>query len=66
VTIAAVLDEGGLKAWFYPDDFGQVDVALELFAGLSLNVEIFETTTIQHHDAGFFRVRGIDQHTLGH
>ena len=32
----------------------------------SLDVKVFEAIPVQHHDAGFFRVRGIDQHTLGH
>ena len=66
VPVAAVLDEGRLQARLYPNDLGEVDVALELSLGRRLDIEILEPVTIQHHHAGLFRVRGIDQHTLGH
>jgi len=41
VAVAAVLDECGLKAWLYPDNLGEVDVALELFLGRGLDVKVF-------------------------
>jgi len=41
VAIAAVFDESGLQARFYPNHLGEVDVALELFLGGRLDVEIF-------------------------
>ena len=66
VAVAAVFDEGGLKAWFYPHHLGEIDVALELAARLGLDVEIFKSVTVQHHHAGFFRVAGIDEKALGH
>ena len=66
VPVAAVFDEGGLQAGLYPDHLGEVDVALELALGRCLDVEILQPVTVQHHHAGFFRVRGVDQHTLGH
>ena len=66
VAIAAVFDERGLETGFYPDDLGEVDVAFELSLARRLDVEIFQPVTVQHHHAGFFRVRGIDQHAFGH
>jgi hypothetical protein len=66
VAIAAVLDERGLQAGLDPDYFGEIDIPFQLPFGRRLDVEIFKSSTIQHHDAGFFRVRGIDQHALRH
>ena len=66
VPVAAVFDEGRLQAGLYPDHLGEIDVALELALGRCLDIEILEPVTIQHHHAGFFRVRGVDQHSLGH
>jgi hypothetical protein len=31
VTVPAVIDKRRLKRWLYPDDFGQVDIAFDLF-----------------------------------
>ena len=66
VAATAVFDEGRLERRFHPDDLGQVDIALQLLFGGSLDIEIFEPITVQHHHAGFFRVCGIDQHAFGH
>jgi hypothetical protein len=66
VAIAAVFHESGLQTGFYADDLGEVDIAFELTPRLGFDIEILEPVTFQHHDAGFFRVRGIDEHTLGH
>ena len=66
VTVAAIFDEGGLQARFDPDDLGEVDVALELLLGRRLDVVVVEPVTVQHDDAGLFRVGRVDQHALGH
>ena len=66
VPVAAILDERRLKAWLYPHHLGEVDVPLELALGRRLDIEILKPGTVQHHNAGFLRVRGVDQHTLGH
>ena len=66
VAVAAVLDEGRLQARLHPDDLGQVDVALELALGGSLDVVVFEAVTVQDHHAGLFRVGGVDQHAFRH
>ena len=66
VAIAAILYERRLKAWFDPDYLGEVNVPFELSLRRCLDVEIFKPGTVQHHNAGFFRVCGIDQHALRH
>ena len=66
MAVAAIFHESGLEAGFHPHDLGEVDVAFQLALRRCLNVKIFEAISVQHHDAGFFRVRGVDQHTLGH
>ena len=66
VPSVAVFDERGLQAGFYADNLGEVDVPFELAFRRCLDVEILESVTVQHHYAGFFRMRGVDQHTLRH
>ena len=66
VAIAAIFDECGLQAGLDPDYLGEIDIPFELSFRRSLDVEIFKSITVQHHDAGFFRVRGVDQHALRH
>ena len=66
MPVSTVFDERGLETGFDADDLGEVDVALQMSLGGCLNVEILKLGTVQHHDAGFFRVRGVDQHALRH
>ena len=66
MPVAAILDEGRLQTRFHPHDLGEVYIAFELAFRRRLDIKVFEAIPVQNHDAGFFRVRGIDQHTLGH
>jgi hypothetical protein len=66
VPVTAVLDESGLQAGFDANNLGEVDVAFELPFDSRFDIKIFEAIPIHDHDAGFFRVRDVDQHTLGH
>ena len=66
VAAAAILDESRLEGGLHPHHFGEIDVALQLPLGRRLDVVVFEAVTVQHHNAGFFRVGGIQQHALGH
>ena len=66
MAAAAIFHERRLQAGLYTDDLGEVDVTLELLLGSRFDVEIVEAITVQHHHAGFFRVGGIDKHTLRH
>ena len=64
VAVAAVLDEGGLKAGLYAGDLGEVDIAAKLAFGFRLEVEFLNLAAVHDSDAGFFRVRCIDKHRL--
>ncbi len=66
VAVAAVFDERRLKARLYPYHLGEIDISLELLLGRCLDVEILKPRSVQNHDTGLFRVRGVDQHALGH
>lgn len=66
VPVAAVLDEGGLQAGFDPGYLGEVDVAPKLALRSDLEIKLLDPGAIHHHDAGFFRVGGVDQHSFGH
>ena len=66
VAVAAVVDEGRLQRRLDARDLGEVDVAGELPLVKRLEVEFLDPVPVHDHDAGLFRVRGIDQHFLGH
>ena len=66
VTVAAILDEGSLQGWFYTRDFGEVDIATQLFALSGLEIKLFDSIAADHDDPGLFRVGGIDEHFVGH
>ena len=66
VPVSAIFHEGRLERRLDPGHLGKVDVALELLPGRDFEVEIFESVSIDHGDPGFFRVRGVHQHALGH
>jgi hypothetical protein len=66
VTVAAILDEGSLQGWLYACDFGEVDIAAQLFALSGLEIKLFDAIAADHDDPGLFRVGGIDQHFVGH
>ena len=66
VPVAAVVDEGRLQRRLDPGDLGEIDVAGELPLVQRLKVEVLDLVPIHHHDAGLFRVGGVDQHFLCH
>src|SRR5690606_18982472 len=66
VPVAAILDEGGLERRLHPRDLAEIDIALEALTRGRVVVEIVYAITIEYDDARFFRLRRIDQHTLGH
>ncbi len=66
VTVAAVLDESGLKRRFDPRHLGQIDVTLELFSEFGLVIEFLYSGPAHDRDPGFLRVGRIDQHAPGH
>ena len=66
VTVAAIFDKGGLQRRLYARDLGEVDVSTQLFALGGLEIKFFDAIAAHHHNPGFFRMGGIDQHFVGH
>ena len=67
VTVAAIFDEGSLQGWLYARDFGEVDIAAQLFALSGLEIKLFDSIAADHDDPGLFRVGGASiQHFVGH
>ncbi len=66
VTIAAIIDEGGLQRRLYPRDFCEIDIAAKLFLRRRFIVEFLDPTATQHHNPGFLRVGGVDKHFISH
>jgi hypothetical protein len=66
VAVPAILNEGRLQRRLDPGDLGEVDISAKLFALCGLEVELFNAIAADHHDPGFFRMGGIDQHLVRH
>jgi hypothetical protein len=66
VAVAAIFDEGRLQRRLYARDFGEVDIAAQLFALGGLEIKFFDAIAADHNDPGLFRMGGIDQHLVGH
>src|SRR5690606_34068163 len=67
VPVAAVIDEGSLQRRFNARDFGEIDVAAQKFASVTLEVDFLYPTVPLLHDPIFLGVRGIDEHfRVGH
>ena len=66
VAVAAVIDKGRLQRRLHPCHLGEIDVSGKLPFVHRLEVEFFNLVSVHHHDAGFFRMGGIDQHLFGH
>ena len=64
VAIAAVFDEGGLKAGLYAGDLGEVDVAAKLALRTGFEIEFLNLASVHDGDPGFLRVGRVDQHCL--
>jgi len=66
VTVAAIFDESGLQRGLYPRHLGEVDIAAQLLALGGFEVKLFDAIAADHDNTGLFRMRGIDQHLVGH
>ena len=66
VPVPAVIDKGRLKRRFDPCDLCEVDVSGQLPLVYCLKVEFLDLVAVHHHDAGLFRMGGIDKHLLCH
>ena len=66
MAIAAIFNESRLQRGFDPGNPSQVNITLELFAVGGLEVEIFDSVSACHDHPRFFRLGGVDKHSLGH
>jgi hypothetical protein len=66
MAVPTVIDEGGLQRRFDADDFGEVDVAFDLFLCRCLYIKFLKARSIQNHHPSFLGVCGIDQHSFDH
>ena len=64
VAFFAVVDEARFKARFDAGDDALVDVGLAGFAACRLDVDVDETLPVDDAHTRFFRVRGVEKHTL--
>ena len=66
MAIATIIHKSRLQRGFHPRHLGQIDVAFELsFCGCFI-IEINQPLAIDNDDAGFFRMRRVNQHTRRH
>ena len=66
VAVAAILHERRLQRRLDADDLGEIDVALEGLAGRGLEIEFFQSCSINDDHPGLFGVARIDQHAPCH
>ncbi len=66
VAVAAIFNEGCLERRLHAGYLGEIDVALEGFAGRAFEIEFFNAASAGHHDAGFLALAGIDEHLAAH
>ena len=66
MPVTAVIDKSRLKRWLDPCYFCEIDVASKLTSVFGFKIELLDLVSINHHDAGLFRVGGIDKHFLSH
>ena len=66
MAIAAIVNKGRLKRRFDPGYFCKVNVASELALVFRFKVKFLDFVSVDHHNAGFLRVGGVDEHLLCH
>ncbi|MNV00614.1 hypothetical protein D3C71_907840 [compost metagenome] len=60
VTLSAVIDECGLKAWFNAGDFAFVNVRFFLFVSRTFDIQIVQTLPIHKGDTQLFLLSCVD------
>src|SRR5689334_8884926 len=66
MPVAAVFDEGGLERRFDAGDLGEVDIASQLLAVGSLEIEFLDAIAADDDHAGLLRMGRVDEHLVGH
>ena len=66
MPVSAIINERRLQRRFDPCYFCQINVASQLAFVFGLKVEFLNLGSVNHHNAGFFRVGGVDKHLFSH
>ncbi len=66
MAISAIVHKCRLERRLYAGDFCQVNIASQLAFVFGFKIKLFDFVSVDHHNAGFFRVGGIDKHLLCH
>ena len=66
MTVAAVVNESGLKRGLHARHLRQIDIAAQLLLGRGLEVEFFYAVPAQHHNPSLLGMRCVDKHFVGH
>ena len=66
MAVSAVIHKGRLQRRLDPCYLGKIDISGKLPAVFRFKVKFLNLVSVNHHDAGFFRVGGIDKHFLRH
>jgi len=66
MPVAAIVDERRLERRFDPHDFREIDIAAKLFFAGGFEIEFFNPVTAKNDHPGFFGVRRVDKHFVGH
>ena len=66
MTVPTIIHKGRLKRRLNPCYFCKIDVASKLAFVFGFKVKFLNLVSVHHHNAGLFRVGGIDKHFLGH
>ena len=66
MAVSAIVHEGRLQRGFDPRDLRQIYVSCKLPLVQRLEIEFLDLVSVGHDNAGFFRVRGVDEHLLCH
>ena len=60
VAVAAIVDKRRLERRFYAGDFGEADIAFELFVLGRFEVKLLDPVALDHRNPGLLRVARVD------
>ena len=66
VTISAILDKRSLQRGFDLHYLREIEISLKLLLRRCFEIKFFESCSVRHDHAGFFRMAGVDQHSFDH
>ena len=66
MPVPTVIHKRRLQRRFDPCYLGEIDIAGKLPFVFGFKVEFLNLVSVDHHNAGLFRVGGVDKHFLSH